>query len=178
MNKLKVIKEALESNPEVVIIKVEEPLNTLQIFDFIDSSIVHIIDYKVAPKRGLYTADELQEFMMGLVHGIEPTFINKFVWHSDKLRFGNLSFVETIIEEQKMIKRIFTLKDKDMVLEDFVNGQRIVSWDEKAGEFKRIIYIIPYPNEKIANDILIGKLKPNYEIYFKDMKKYINNLVL
>ncbi len=177
MSQLKVIKEALESNPEVITIKVNELLNTLHIFDSIVSSIVHMVNYIVAPKRGLYTANELQRFMMELVPGIEPIHTNKFVQYSDRLEFGGLSFEEIIIEEQKRVKRIFTLKDKDIVLGDFVNGQKIVSWDGLEN-FKRMIYLTPYPNETIANEIITGKLKPANLIYFSDMKKYINNPVI
>lgn len=91
MSKLRTVREWLETNPEVIIAKVLEN----NYLPGRKNCFSHTVDFWVAPKNGLYTAEELQGFMMGLVpDGLQPTHKNDFrqYWEDGDLNFGRLYF--------------------------------------------------------------------------------------
>lgn len=75
MSKLSKVRDALQRNPKVVIVAVEERNYIPERNGFWSQTI----DFVVAPKKGLYTAKELQQFMMDLIPpDVELTRMDKF----------------------------------------------------------------------------------------------------
>jgi hypothetical protein len=149
MSILKTIRQSLEENPKVVVVKVLET-NYLPHKD--PYGWAHTVDFMVAPRgRGIYTAEELQEFMMSLVpEGLQPTSKdNFFQYSSGSLEFGKLYFDEVIGKE----KIIGTLFDEELSnVNGFVNGQ--ITIEEP---YKRRIWIRPFPSEAYVRDLPKGK---------------------
>jgi hypothetical protein len=88
---LDVIETALRGNGGVEIIRVDEE-NSLPTV----SSPASSVDFWVAPKNGLYTASELNQFMRGLIPlELEPTYVKDFR-EMGRLFFGRFWFDETI----------------------------------------------------------------------------------
>ena len=167
MSKLSIVKQSLETNPEVVIAKVFEN-NYLPGRNGYWS---HTMDFWVAPKNGLYTAEELQEFMMGLVpEGLEPTSKDDFRKYDKKsdLSLGKLYFDEDIGQEK--VTRICTLTDEDLLnVSGFVDGQRTI---EESRPYQRRTWVRPFPNEALVEDLLEGKLGSKYSIRPEELKRY------
>jgi len=142
MSKLSIIRKSLEEDPEVVIAKVFER-------NYLPGRIgywSHTMDFWVAPKNGLYTAGELQEFMLSLVpKGLGPTLIDNFSQHGEKsvLDFGKLYFDEQIGEEK--VTRTCTLTDKELLnVSGFVDGKTTI---EETQPYVRRIWVKPFPDE-------------------------------
>ena len=167
MSKLSLVRQALEHNPRVLIGKVMEK-NHLPRRDGYWS---HTVDFLVAPHGGLYTAAELQEFMMSLVpQGLETTCLDSFHDYPDlsAMNFGKLYFDEDIGNEE--ITRVCTITDPDLLNEGgFVNGKRTIQ-EEKP--YQRRTWIRPFPNLKIIKDALEGKLRSEYYIDREDLERY------
>lgn len=182
MSKLTIVRQALETNPDVTIVNVDEK----NYLPERQGSFSHIVDFCVVPKCGLYRADELQAFMIGLVPNLEPTVKNDFYRYSDiqdfgkyayNLVFGELYFDEMIGEERIDTKRILTLTDEELLnVSGFVDGKRTIDVTEKLLLLRRTL-VRPYPNEAIARDILDGKLYSFERISIDDLERYKPNLI-
>ena len=129
MSKLSIVRQALETNPEVIIVDSQERNYLPDRSGF----FCHTMDYWVAPKDGLYTAEELQDFMMSLVpEGLQPTCKDDFRQYdkNSDLEFGKLYFDEKVGEERKITKRILTLTDEELFnVAGFVNGEQTIDND-------------------------------------------------
>ena len=160
MSKLSVVRETLEKNPGVVIVHTDKKVYLPDKNGF----FCHTIDYWVAPKDGLYTAKELQRFMLGLIPNLPPTSKDDFVqWKKDgELQFGKLYFDEKVGEERTITKRILVLTDEELLdANRFVGGKLIIDKDVTE-DYVRRTWVRPFPNEAFAMDVLNGKLR-NYE---------------
>ncbi len=132
MSKLAVVRQSLERTPGATLVGARERHHS--------SCWDHTVDFLVAPTKGLYTAEKLQAFMMGLIpEGLAPTCKDDF-YRSGKesslnryLHFGRLYFDECIGLE----------------------GEPLA-----AGRNNRRIWVSPFPSESYARDILEGILPP------------------
>ena len=169
MSKLTIIRQSLETNPEILIAKVFEE----NYLPERKGHLSHTIDFWVAPKNGLYTAVELQAFMMCLIpEELEPTYKDNFLHlHHDRksdLIFGKLYFDENIGQEK--VTRICTLTDEELLnTSKFINGQRII---EESQPYQRRIGVRPFPSEAFVEDILRGKLSSDLRVKPKELKRY------
>ena len=142
MSKLSTIKETLQHNPDItVLIHASEP------FIRNDPLWIQTYDFLVAPKKGLYSAAELQEFMLSLVPGLEPDSKDDFKQYvnSDRtLRFGALCFAETIGHVA------ITTDDPDFEPFAFFPNSYAHCHEQ---ELCRRIMVYPFPNEEYARAI-------------------------
>ena len=181
MSKLTLIRHTLEENPNVTIVNVNEKnYSPGEREDF--KGYIHPVDFHVAPKTGLYTADELQEVMVGLVpKGLEPSKVVNFSqWYGrgdglSDLILGRLHFNEKVGGERRITKRILTLSDKELSdVIGFVDGKRTIDTDVTE-EYSREIVVEPYPNEAFARDFLDGKIERRGSFNPGVLKKYQPN---
>jgi|SRR3989344_6426080 len=168
MSKLTVVRNSLEANPDVVIVRV----NDIKYFPNRDGFWSQKVDYIVAPRKGLYTPDELQSFMMSLVpDGLVPTSVDSFQEYGNTLRFGVLYFDEKVGKEE----RTLTLTDDELLnanIPHFGNGKKITE------DLLRRTWVRPYPNEAFARDVVDGRLEfKRYETNSETLQKYERGLV-
>ena len=170
MSKLTIVRQALETNPDVTIVNVDER-DEYGYFS-------HMVDFWVAPRNGLYTSDELQVFMMRLVPDLEPTLKDNFIQYSDALktlRIGKLYFDEKVDEDK--VAGISTSTDERLLnvfeFVRFVNGERTIV---EAGDYSRRTLVRPFPNEAYTRDVLDGKLS-DYWTNLRDLERYQPNLI-
>jgi len=171
MSKFSVIENALRQNQSIFFIMLE---SNYVLKKSPNHNLAHLINFCVAPKSGIYEADELQEFLISLIpKNAEPepiSSINSFserqegFWGSDEvIEFGYLTFNEIIGEE---ITRI-TLTDENIYLvKDLSGDNRTI---EKKRQLERRIFVRPFPNIQIAS------LWPTNQIQHiskKELKKY------
>jgi len=154
MSKLTIVRQALETNPEIVIAKVFEK----KYFENYVSTTgwCHTLDFFIAPKKGLYTADELQAFMIGLVPGLAPTAKDEFrQYKGGGMDFGKLYFDEAVGKEK--ITRIGAITDEELKhAAGFVDGQRTI---EETLPYQRRIWVRPFPSEAFVKDVLENKVR-------------------
>jgi len=192
MSKLSTLRQALVSNPKVVI--VGEPMaeylstgggsyypetrHTSWSWDGFDRWIIsQTYRFVVAPKGGLYTAKELQKFMMGLTNDLKPAYVKDFIEAIDNLEFGYLLYKEEIAEEKRFVTRRIELTDKEAEFSNFKDGLWVgapPNWPVDVVEdisHIREIFIMPYPNEIIAAGNRNVAYYPDKSISLKDLKK-------
>lgn len=172
MIKLTIVRQSLETNPNVVIAKVHD-----RGYSFNPNNLNHIVEFLVAPKKGLYTADGLQVFMMGLIpKGLEPTCIDDFYQSNKKtdLCLGRLYFDEQIGQER--ITRICILTDEELLNDErllkvfeFVNGQKTI---EETEPYQRRIFVRPFPNESLVRDYLEERSGFGFRVTPKELRRY------
>lgn len=157
MELYKKIVAELEKNPNVVIIKKYEKNCTKK--EFLDDVCIfkHII---IAPKSGIYTVKELQEFMAGLIESetSDPSIIKPFSKNNDSgcINIGNIIFYKDVgeitIEEKIHWKDNSTIEyAKDLLLEK--NNIKIIS---KKVHIKLGVKIIPFFDAIAAWHIIDG----------------------
>ena len=182
MSKLNIVKSALESNPNVVIIMSDEYRENLfpyrvkfpngidQGYNILSGQF---FDFRVAPKNGLYTLAELQSFMLGLVPALEPTARDDFRQYQSMFWCGGLRFEEIIGYEKVSTKRIQTLTDEGLLgaYKSFVDGKRIVDAEDTI-MYARGILVGVYPDKEFAQDVCEGKIKESNPVSLKELKRY------
>jgi len=170
MSKLTLIRHTLEKNPNVTIVHVDEKNYLPERY----MRFSHTVDFWIAPKTGLYTADELQDFMMELVpEGLKPTTVNNFRQYNGDLSFGRLYFDEKIGEERTITKKILTLSDEELLnVAGFVDGKRASIDTEVTEEYRRSTSVRPFPNEAFIGDLLKGKLIFLNHIHSEEFRRY------
>jgi hypothetical protein len=173
MSKLSIIKNSLETNKEVSIIKVNEPHKFSQTKEELkertsyenislnSSRLDEYISFYIAPKNGLYNANELQSFMTKLIPDMLPDRENKFDVYGNIFYFGNLYFYEIFGKEEIEIKRKIMLNDDELISPygndlgrigesrkgiNLVNANDIIDITRKIG-------IFAFPDENIAKDL-------------------------
>lgn len=146
MDKLTTVRDALEANPDIVIVDVRD-------YNYIperDGYWSHTVDFIVAPKKGIYSADKLQELMITLVPALNPTTTDKFRQWDWEMAFGKLYFDEEVGTEEIAINRKITLTDEKLFsMEGFQNGQRTIEVHKKE-PLRRRTWVRLYPNVEIA----------------------------
>lgn len=148
MSKLAQVRKALEGNPNISIVGAPERNYLPDRSGFFS----HTVDFHVAPKSGIYTAEELQALMMSLVPGLGPTCKDDFREWDDGMEFGKLYFDEQIGTED--ISRTINLTVDDAAAEGFVDGQQIV---EKTLPVERRTWVRLFPDAQIASAALKGE---------------------
>ena len=164
MNKLNLVNKHLREISDVEIVDVIEN-NSVAYARM--HSWSQTMDYLVAPKEGLYTADELQDFMLTLIPAdLKPTSKDHFRQYSESLEFGKLYFDEKIGEEKQT--RILTLTDSDLLNSvEMVDGgyENVYGFDDKGvkvvettGDLMRRTWVRVYPCVEYIKDLQDGKL--------------------
>lgn len=147
MDKLTLIRNALETNPNIVIVNVEEYNYLPDYLPERDRKWSHVVNFIIAPQKGVYNADHLRELMMNLVPDIEFSIMRDFGAHVDVMNFGGLYFEEIIGEEN--ITRKITLTDPKLFnTQGFQDGEQII---ENRERLLRSIGILMYPDTEIAS---------------------------
>ena len=158
MSKLSAIELSLKRNRNVIIVgRIRE--------DYLGHNINwdrgYNVSYDVVPKSGLYTAEELQNFMMGLVpKGLEPTSKEDFSINDEdgKLMFGYLYFVEKIGETTITKKGLITLTDEKLIDDpDFFYKKRTFEYTAPTIPIPRNIYVNVFPSESFVKDISLRR---------------------
>ncbi|NQV91917.1 hypothetical protein HQ489_05585 [Candidatus Woesearchaeota archaeon] len=149
MGILKTIEDALQANPNVVIVHREESTKDSM------SSLYRETDFYIVPREGLYTARELQEFMMGLV-SLETERVNDFSesvsnHREDFMELGDVQYQNRIGSKIKKTETNYVLDDEDMPpFEDFVEGKKTVE-EESQFDIFRSVMIHVFPDLEMAN---------------------------
>jgi|SRR3989344_4763405 len=166
MSKLTIVRQALERNPDIDVVNVLDSINIQTISYPSDlGGWAHTVIYAVAPKRGLYTAEELQRFMDRLIPGVEPTTRDDFREEHENLLFGKLYFDEEIGPVRKTLTLEFS--DEELKDSDGFDGKRTVIDEVYKGHMRRI-FVAPYPNSSIARK---SASQPMYFIYSAERKE-------
>jgi hypothetical protein len=168
--KLEIITEKLNSRNDIVILAKYE---TFQIFGNIivpgkvnmenDQAIGfnHVIFFEVAPVKGLYEVDELQDFMLGLIPGMEFSHKKDFGEHGKQICDTNHLFPGSIFYDEEIGKcsteRTIILSDKNFAKS--INHEKFSQDKGVLGEeaiLKRKIGIFPYPDKEVAKKPMWG----------------------
>lgn len=149
MNMLNAVKRDLFVNPsvEVVDIKVQNYL------PYANGYWTETVNIVVAPKKGIYEADKLQELMMQLTPSTECTCKDDFRESETTLSFGKLYFDEDIGVEKKYLRRDLILTDEDLLkknFEGFVDGKRVIEEGNDNLAIRRRTWVRLYPNVQVA----------------------------
>lgn len=184
MGKLEIVRESLEKKErdgQIVIVKRPEPDS--KGFGLTDDGFIwtDTFNYQLAPKKPIYSAEGMNELMMDLVPGIEPSIKNYFrvvpsrylfnkIRISDgRLVFGNISFKEKIGEVRNIEETITTITDEELLRtmgREFADGKVFVHEDE-GYDVHKVVFIEPFPDERIARNEAYRHI-----ISFNDMKRY------
>ena len=109
------VEQRLNSFPNIVI--VGEPAITKYPPDKYSGPLRQMIEYKVAPREGLYTEKELQLFMRGLIGDIRLSGITDFQQHNGRLHFGSVH-LDDVIDEQRIRIVIRVYPNEDIACHD------------------------------------------------------------
>ena len=190
MNKLTQIDRALRIKS--VIVEIERELENPNLITIIrypnDSFIGPTFYYYVAPRNGLFTADELQSFMMGLVP-LKADNIYPFMQHGDKvqppnipntLEYGWLYFNERIGELEVSVRGKISIKGKMVLSDRFAENLQDVKEKKPLEEKVTLAYNLGilvklYPCVDIAIDSLNGLLDKS-RIPLRDLDRYQRKL--
>jgi hypothetical protein len=180
MSKYETVRKALEGNPEVAIVD----LQTKNFFPGRNGYFTQTADFWVAPTVGLYNADDLQEFMHGLVPGLKPTMKDAFHQFKNELSFGKLYFDEKIGEERAVTQVTHTMTDQEFTNTFDVSGdglENVYGLNEKGVlvvdsdrtvEHRRRTWVRPFPTATFARDVLEGKVDGEYRTSVSNIKRY------
>lgn len=178
MSKLSIVQKALETNTEAIIVNTQEGNYSSGKIGF----FCNTVDYWIAPKKGLYEAEKLQKFMIGLIPNLKPDQQDNFRQDNKRgyLELGKLYFDEKIGKEKTNVERIFHVNGKDKEnfnLPESVNGKQTIKKNVNE-DYKRRIWVRLFPDEAFAKDILNGKLIDSvYRVKSSDLKKYKPGLI-
>lgn len=114
------------------------------------------IDIRVAPDYGLFTVNELQAFMMGLVK-LDPTSKVDFRSRGEFLRIGQLHFDESIGTETVTGSRTIHITDPDVPLPDFFENGKTVFDASRTNDLTRRTSIWVYPDRDHAVRAMKGE---------------------
>lgn len=171
--KLQQVREALESNPKVKVVYVEEH-NSLP---YNRGHLTHTIDMYVAPVDGLYTAGKLQEFMMNLIPGVKQSSVDVFRDNPESLSLGKLYFDEPIGLERIVTHTESRISDSDLVnSKGFTDGYRETDSDVTK-EIGRRIWVRVFPDERYIQDLLAEVHDGQYSTRKDVLRRYKPNLV-
>lgn len=150
MSKLQIVRKALFSNADITVIDIK----TENYLPYDHNGWSETISIVVAPKKGIYDPGKLQELMLQLIQGLEPTCKDDFHSCGKDIRFGRLYFDETIGEEK--IHREVVIADNDLLLkplDGFTEGKCVT---DETHELRRRTWVRLYPNGRIAVQAAMG----------------------
>jgi len=149
MSNLVIIERALQSNPKIIYGKTQDDVNLPE-----RSDPAYFVGLWVAPKDGLWTPEDLNEFMGGLVTGLEPTEKAEFAQHPDYLSLGAMHYDQEIGSET-------VTRDIRIDVPELQNLDRMVDGKLRLTEKITLIdrtWIDIFPSEEIARDFFDHKL--------------------
>lgn len=174
MNKLKIVKDHLNSNSKVKVVRIKEETY----FPIPSGFWTQFVEIYVAPSSGLYDSKKLQEFMMKelVPPDLEPTSVDNFYTHQfhdgGRLELGSLYFDEEIgkkiehaeIYDEELLNKIksdFPVEEKNNII-------------TKKEKLERRTLVRLYPTEDVAEDVISWKHPEfRYWIPLKELEKYI-----
>lgn len=163
MSKLAEIKKHLANNPDLVIVQTRDN----NYLPGKKNGWSHEVELFISPKNGLYSADELQEFLTSLIPNIETNDEVKFNQGEHILTFGRLYFLEEV--GNKTVHADITLTEEAaLTCPDFVDGKISFDLNEKL---YRSICIRLFPNLKVAKIAITGSVKSQIQISNTDLKR-------
>lgn len=124
-----------------------------------EDGIVQQVEFQVAPTTGLYLPNELQEFMMCLIPGITPDFVQNFEYGNGKLRLGKLGLYEKIGEmrrkvHEERIESIINSTFRSLLSDKVIEGKRKINEDkEEIKQFYRVITLEIFPDIALAKKL-------------------------
>ncbi len=143
MNAFKKVLNDLYANQEITVVDIQ----TTHFDLFCSDLCAEAIKIVVAPKKGLYTAVELQELMLHLTKQT-PSTKDSFTDYENRMEFGKLYFDEKIGVRKTRTETVIT---DDSILaknpEGFEQGRRIAEYER---ELTRRTWVYLYPNVQIA----------------------------
>ena len=153
MSKLTDVGAALAARDDIIV--VNEKINTHLPND--DGYWMQTVQIIVAPKEGIYGAEELQELMMGLVppdHSAKDDFYGGEI----AMRFGKLYFDEVIGTESTVGTRTITITDPDVALpSEYKEGTVEIDLAVIGKDRLRRTWVFVYPDSTFAATALQGK---------------------
>ncbi len=166
MSKLRKVRDALEGNPEIKIVKVFEknylPGNTLYW-----TAWAYTVDFFIAPIEGIFSAEKLQKLMLSLVKEPKETMKDDFEEDKTTLRFGKLYFDEIIGE--KKIREETSITDTDIILSSGVETELYET--VRKEQLKRRVWVRLFPSIKLAENAAFNQ-ENDFSISKKDLKKF------
>ncbi len=153
MSKLKIVREALRENPDVVIAFSLGGDGGIFDGEVFSRTAAYYAYFLVTPKTGIYSADGLQAFMMGLVPGLKPDVVRPFEQGSRNLYCGRTEFSE----EVGSLTATASITDDDLRC-DYNPLYRHSAYRRDINR-KTIVYV--FPDEKIAKE-RSGVIPPNH----------------
>lgn len=151
MSKLTIVRDALQANPDVLILEVEEKTHLPNP----DGFWTHTMNFITAPTVGIYTAEALQAFMLGLVP-LEVSSQDNFRSWSGNMEFGKLYFDETIGTDTTI--QTIVINDPDVTLPDsYVDGKLTINQGGVASkDLHRRTWVRVYPDQDYARRAIEG----------------------
>ncbi len=151
--KLDVIGKALESNPNVIVVDAKT-VNSGILLEYSPNfkGFIQTVDFRIAPRSGLYAARELQAFMESLFPYLNPTIQENFSPYGMWLKLGKLYFDEIIAKMtvDTEIELLISETDGEILkLLGLMEGSSL--WGKKTeNQYARRIWVKPFPNEELA----------------------------
>jgi hypothetical protein len=101
----------------------------------------------IAPKQGIYTVDELQEFMMGLFPELEPKQMEPVTQTSRYMKAGSLFFYEVAAES--VVRLEITVFDEEL----YANGKETVKKEDTISH-TRSMRVVVFPHQDVGRYVL------------------------
>lgn len=182
MSKLEKVRKALKDNLNILILKDECTHSGCYLFRLEKTKgIFFTAEVHVAPKHGIYDAEDLRAFMKTLFDGKEQlaedaTVINNFAKRGDYMDFGLSRFCERIGTRTVRNEIILSFTEQDVLLPDnFTESKNTCEFSEPA---YREIYVFLYPDAKMFQDLKSGNHSPRglgaSGIFDTEIAKYRN----
>lgn len=171
MSKLRYISKSLYEREDIRVLSHLVPKDVLS-----NTTRAYNVFLEIAPRDGLYTAEELQRFMMGLVSpNMKPQHTRNFSVEGGILYMGSLEFHEKIGTIEKHTTEVLTSTDNELREYYGFLGQKVFERKDK-GNFWRHTTLNIFPSEEVWRDIEDKKLKVASlnGISLKALKKYTN----
>lgn len=168
ISKFKIVKKALEENPQVIIVDLKLESSFPRRIGYVTQTA----NFSIAPSMGLYTANELQEFMQGLIPGLKPYAQGDFFQADEikELHFGYVGFEEKIGEERIESTHVMTDPEFTQTFDYGKGLENVYGLDEegilvrrKVIDHLRRTWVNLYPNEQFAKDLLEGKIDSTHK---------------
>ena len=135
----------------------------------------HVADYWVAPRSGLYTTSLLQDLLMSLVPAVQPTHQDPFRYQHGALSLGRIYFDEVFPQQEAegQCAHYRSIPVSSLPVQMDSLGLRIQRGEETDHSHRIFVNLIP--DERMARDILRGKLPCEFMIDQRDLARYLPN---
>lgn len=131
----------------------------------------HRVDFYIAPKEGIYSADGLNQFMDSLFPDIQPDHKSYFMQTKDALIAGALCFDEKIGEEIVRVERDVRATDSEFAAGIESQKGSLHSFNVSIRDYMRRITVRPFPNREIAEHIYHSSC-PKWKIGMELIREY------